>query len=94
MSLKTSFLINDPTLLPTKYIYGQANVSKIITLTHPIVFVIVVIVGPPCDEQEDHGENHEDDEDGAGVDVNGKDCQSIQIAGYCIKCIDLILVTQ
>ena len=40
-------------------------ISRTITIneTHPIVFVIVVIVGSPCDEQEDHRENHEDDED-------------------------------
>ena len=43
-----------------------------------MVFGIVVIIRSPADEEEDHGEHHKHHEDGAGVDIDGKDCQSCQ----------------
>ena len=39
----------------------NVKVNKI--FAYPVVFVIVVVVGSPGNEDEDHGEDHEDDED-------------------------------
>ena len=47
---------------------------------YPIVFVIIVVEGSPGDEDKDHGEDHEDDEDGAGVNIDGENCQASKVA--------------
>ena len=44
---------------------------------------MVIVVGSSSDEEEDHGENHEDDENGAGVDIDREDGETIQITRDC-----------
>ena len=55
---------------------------KIIYDDYPIVFVIIVVEGSPGDEDKHHGEDHEDDEDGAGVNIDGENCQASKVARY------------
>ena len=47
---------------------------------YPIVFVIIVVEGSPGDEDKDHGEDHEDDEDWAGVNIDRENCQASKVA--------------
>ena len=47
---------------------------------YPIVFVIIVVEGSPGYEDKDHGEDHEDNEDGAGVNIDRKNCQASKVA--------------
>ena len=49
-------------------------------LGYPVVSVIVVVVRSPADEN--HWEDKEDDEDGAGVDVDGEDGETCQWSWY------------
>ena len=46
--------------------------------THPVVLIIVAIVAPPGKEEKDHGEDNKHKEDGAGVDIDGNDCETRQ----------------
>ena len=52
-------------------------------LTYPVVFVIVAVVGPPAEEEEDHGKDHEDQEDGAGVHIDRNYGEAREGARYC-----------
>ena len=54
-------------------------------LTYPVVLVIVAVVGPPAEEEEDHGKDHEDQEDGAGVHIDINYGEAREGARYC-KC--------
>ena len=49
-------------------------------INYPIVFVIIVVEGSPGYEDKDHGEDHEDDEDGAGVNIDRENCQASKVA--------------
>ena len=47
-------------------------------MTNLVVFVIVLVVTPFDNIEEDHWENQENEEDTAGVDVDGDNCKSSQ----------------
>ena len=49
---------------------------------YPVISVIVVVIRSPADEEENHWENEEDNEDGAGVDVDGEDGETRQWSRY------------
>ena len=51
-------------------------------VAYPVVFVIVVVVWSPGDEDEDHREDHKDDEDWAGVNIDRENCQASKVARY------------
>ena len=51
----------------------------------------VSCVRPPSEEEEDHGEDQEDKEEGAGVDTDGDDCKAGESPGNCDKEVDNIV---
>ena len=55
-------------------------------MTYPVVLVIVAVVGPPAEEEEDHGEDHEDQEDRAGVHIDRNYGEAREGSRYC-KCV-------